>query len=1344
MATEQIQNGDQKSRKEGLSEAKRLLLEKRMAGIAPSKKEQSDIARRPADVPVPLSVEQRRIWLHASQYPDLAIYNEPITIHRHGSFDFNVFEASFSEIVQRHEAWRTSFSPEGEAVVHKTQRVSLPFTDVSYLAEEVREAEALRVAAEDAKKPLALDAAPLFHARVVRLAPDEHRLYLTLNHIIFDGVSLSRILVPELAAIYAAFEQGEPSPLPEPKLQYGDYAYWSKQQVDSPSTKQHLAYWLKQLSGDLPVLRLPWDRPRPVMPSHNGLMHRFWIQSELMDDLKELSRANNTTLYVTLLAAFKVLLFRYSSQNDIIVGSPIDARRRPELADVLGYFLDTVAIRTRPFAQLTFNEFLAQTRDTVLEAFAAADVPFDRVVHEVKPPRDNSHHPIFQAFFSMRPVSPAFPAGWDLSHIDIAVGTIKFDIYLELGEQPDHLEGRFLYSTDLFDPATMKRIESHWFTLLQAICRQPETALSDLPILTSEERTLVLGSGGCNDTSRPVPQMPVQALFEERVRHTPNAIAVAFGEKQFTYRQLNARSEAIADLLKASGVTRGSIVAVAIERSLDLIAGLIAILKLRAAYLPLDIQMPRERIGLCLTDAAPSAVLTQNSLLTLIPPMASPVLLVDTMQEPSADTIELNAPDFEELAEALDDTAYVIYTSGTTGAPKAVEISQRNFVNLLTSMRAEPGFGPQDILLALTAISFDIAALELFLPLIAGGRVVIASRTEVLDPYLLGNAIKQSGCTVIQATPSTWRTLLLSGWKDALHSSGSALRILCGGEALTSDLADRLLVTGAELWNMYGPTETTIWSMVHHILPQPTPRTGPVSVGLPIANTQAYILDAQRQLLPLGAPGELFLGGMGLAKGYRGQPVQTAERFFTVNAIGGARLYNTGDLAVRKADGTVDVLGRTDNQVKIRGYRVELEAVESAALQHPQVGAAAARVWPEPAGGMRLSVYLVGKGSVTPNLAEMRDFLAKSLPEYMIPSDVVSLSELPLNSNGKTDRSRLPVPVQNNGPAPAVQFSAREMRLASIWTKLLGIEQPNLDDNFFSLGGHSVLVAALQQSIASEFEQRVPMAELFHKPTIRLQAELLHRLLEQKPLLPPGVFALQTQGSGDPIFWVHYSNEGLAAAMGKEQPFISIVLTVEDMIALGDQPTLKTIAMFHMQKILATQPKGPYRIGGFCVGGVLAYEVASLLRKAGYEVPLLILVDSPNPFTPLVKKVFRYCRWILGRGGMPAVRWSLEKLLDDQKGRLIKKTPQMTEMRTAQDMVQQATSKYQPPKYEEAVLLIQASERLHMDLFPAWHDVAAKGLLTQYVDGHHDDLMKGQNVQEVATSILAHPAFIHS
>jgi len=948
---------------ERLSEAKRRLLEQRMHGTA-LQTEIEHIRPRPAGSTVPLSAEQRRVWLHASQQPELPIYNEPFTIHRHGSFDLGILEASMNEVLRRHEAWRTSCSPEGEEVIHHTVRVTLPFVDLSGLPGAEREAEALRIATEDAQKPIPLDAVPLFRAQVVRMKADEHRLYLTVHHITFDAISISHIFLPELSAIYASFERGKPSPLPAPALQYGDYALWQEGRVDSPAVRQHLAYWLEQFSGELPVLRLPEDRPRPAIASHRGSMECFEMPAELVENLRRLSHRQGVTLYMTLLAAFKVLLFRYTGQNDLIVGSATDARRRPELETVMGYFVDTFAIRTRPVAELRFSEYLAHTRDAVLGALAAADVPFDRVVHEVNPQRDTSHHPIFQAFFSIRPLMPSFSEGWNLTQMDVTVGTSKFVLHLELCERPDHMEARFLYSTDIWDPSTIRRMASHWLVLLQSICQNPESTIGALSILTAEETTALLGLGGWNDTTRPFPQATLNVLIEDQLRRTPHAIAAGFGNERWTYEELNSRADALASLLRAVGVTRGSIVAIVLDRSLDLLAGLIAVLKTGAAYLPLDIQMPRERIRLCLADAKPSAILTQRSLVQQVASSASAIVLVDGNRE-NQDLVAVDALANEpmQIKNDLEDTAYLIYTSGTTGVPKAVEIQQRSLVNLLAAMQTSPGFGPGDVLLAVTPISFDIAALELFLPIISGGMVVIASREEAQDPYLLEKAIRRSGCTVMQATPATWRTLLLSGWDNARQSStgnsSRMLRVLCGGEALPRELADRLLAAGAELWNMYGPTETTIWSLIHRVHQGTEKEAGRVPVGRPIANTKAYILDERCQPLPIGVPGELFLGGVGLAKGYRGQPQQTADRFMTVESVGEFRLYRTGDVAVRRADGIIEVLGRTDHQVKIRGHRVELGEIETVLRQNPGVRDALVVASEDNTGSKQLVAYVV-------------------------------------------------------------------------------------------------------------------------------------------------------------------------------------------------------------------------------------------------------------------------------------------------------------------------------------------------------------------------------------------------
>ena len=1298
------------------------------------------------------------MWLHASQQPELPIYNEPFTIHRHGSFDLGILEASMNEVLRRHEAWRTRFSPNGETVIHTDIRVTLPLVDLSELPQAEREAEALRIATEDAQKPIPLDALSLFRARVVRMQPDEHRLYFTVHHIIFDAISIARIFVPELSAIYASFEHAHPSPLPSPALQYGDYAIWRERHLESPIVKQHLAYWIEQLSGELPVLRLPEDRPGPAIASHRGSMECFQMPAELVENLRRLSHEQGVTLYMTLLAAFNVLLFRYSGQKDLIVGSATDARRRPELEAVMGYFVDTFAIRTRPAAELRFSEYLAKTRDAVLGGLAAADVPFDRVVQEINPQRDTSHHPIFQAFFSFRPPMPPFAEGWNLTQMDVTVGTNKFILHLDLCDRSNHMEARFHYSTDIWDAATIRRMAKHWLVLLQSVCRNPQSALGALPILTSEETAALLESGGWNDTTRSFPQVTLDALIDDQVRRTPHAIAAVFGNERWTYEELNSRADALAASLRAVGITRGSIVAIVLDRSLDLLAGLIAILKTGAAYLPIDIQMPLDRISLCLADAQPSAILTQRSLVQQVASSANAIVLVDgNREQQNSVSVDAVANEATQVTNNPEDTAYLIYTSGTTGEPKGVEISQRSLVNLLVAMQTSPGFGSDDVFLAVTPISFDIAALELFLPIISGGMVVIASREEMQDPYLLTKAIHRSGCSVMQATPATWRALLLSGWDCAQQSStgnsSRMLKVLCGGDVLPRELAERLLATGAELWNMYGPTETTIWSLIHRVRQGAEEEAGSVSIGLPIANTQAYILDQQRQdqqrqLLPIGVPGELFLGGLGLAKGYRGQPQQTEERFLKIESVGGRRLYRTGDIAVRRADGTIEVLGRTDNQVKIRGYRVELEAVEAALLRHPHVAAAAARAWPEPTGDLRLCVYIVANGEVAPSLADLRAFLGSSLPATMIPSDVIPVPTIPLTPHGKIDRARLPAPAASEIPHhPTAAWSPEQGRLATIWADLLG-KNIGLDDDFFDLGGHSLLVAVLQQRIANEFGQRIPMVELFHNPTVRRQAELTQKLLKGGPGLPPGVIPLQTHGTRNGIFWVQTSNRQLVKAIGDDHPSMVVALTAEDVTSLGKAPSLQRIAECHAHKILATQPKGPYVICGLCALGILAYEIASQLQATGHVVSLLVLLDSPNPFSlkswRSLAPGLSYLRYFLKKTARLGVRISLNSLrqrLLRRFNRTIRTRSPRTEMRIVQEMISAAINAYRPENYDGKVLLVLASDHPpHVNILPGWQAIIPRNLHTLYVDGYHRDLSDTRNAQTLADAIVSHLA----
>ena len=1330
-----------------LSPAKQLLLERRLSGNKLQAK--ASVTRRLPGTKFPLSAEQRRVWLHALEHPDAPIYNELVTVHKHGSFDIKILEESFNRILQRHEAWRTSFSEDGDPRVLEPFRVSLPLIDLSALPPSDREAEALRIATEDARTPISIQSVPLFRAKVVRLATQEHRLFLTFHHIVFDGISAGRIFVPQLTTLYASLAAGKPVQLPSPKVQYGDYAIWRERQAGSPDVHEHLIWWLNQLTGELPTLRLPEDSPRPAFADHRGSMQRVHLSRELVERLRELSRQLSVTLYMTLLAVFNTLLFRYSGQEDFIIGSATDARRVPELEDVIGCFLDTFALRTRPSASQPFSAYLAQVKELVLRSLAAADVPFDRLVREVNPPRDPGRTPVFQTFFTMRPTPAELSDGWKIIWSDVNAGASKFDLHLEVGEIDDEIEARFFYRTDIWRDATIRRMSAHWLQLLDCVTRNPDRPLGSLDMLTGEERQQLFSPGGWNNTAQAIPDEPFHRLFEEQARRTPDAIAAVSDNERWTYRRLNLRAQEIASALQSLGVGPRSIVALVLDRSLEMLAALLAVHKSGAAYLPVDIEAPPARINSCLSDAQPAAILTQSSLSHLIPAGEIPTVLVDAKALPGAGSPR----PLGEAWEQLDYPAYLLYTSGTTGTPKGVEISQRSLLNLLHSMRRQPGFDRHDVLVAVTSISFDIATLELFLPLLCGGTVVIATRKQVRDPDQLMALIARSHCSVMQATPALWRMLLRSGWNDA-RGGGSRgarpLKVLCGGESLTAELAEQLLATGAELWNMYGPTETTIWSLVSRVAPQDASGNGPVSVGLPIANTTAYILDKQNQVLPVGIPGTLFLGGVGLANGYRNNPAETAKRFITTEQLRGERIYNTGDVAVRRADGRIDILGRADNQVKIRGHRIEIESIEAAILRHRDVAAAAVRTWPESTGDLRLSAYFVPKGSnQSPCPAEIRAFLAKDLPGYMIPSVFIPLSAIPLTAHGKVDRSRLPSPQFSQEPLQNAEFkSDDEKQLAALWAGLLGNTRIGPNDSFFDLGGHSVLVAALQQRIKSHFEQTISLAELFHSVTVRQQAALLRRSTERSSDLPPGVLCTEPGGDRKGLFWVTYINADAAKKFRNDRPLFCVTLTAQDLAALGKTPTLEEIAEVHVAKILATQPSGPYFIGGYCFGGVLGYEIATQLIALGHQVPLLIMVDAPSPSffsrRPTVAEKLAQYRYYFARSrrlGLWKTYTSLRDRTRHALGRL--GWGQLTEdMTKATNLIERASVAYRPKRYAgEEVLLVLAAERPpHANFLPDWQAMVPHDLNVRIFDSHHRDLLSGQTLTEVADAIAFHLA----
>lgn len=1191
----------------GLSDAKRRLLAQRLRGAAKLPGESEHIPPREPGAATLIGPEQYSVWIDATLQPDLPTYNEPVTLRYRGQLNPSALEQAFNAFVARHEAWRTSFILEqGEVVqqIHAEIRTSLRPVDLTGLPEAGREAESLRLAHNQAIQPLPLEQAPLFRATLVRMAEDDFRLHLLLHHLIFDGFSLRRTFLPELAELYRAFSEGGQPSLPDSTLQYGDFANWRRRQADSPAMQPHLAYWRRQLGGELPVLRLPADRARPAAISHRGNVFRFNIPRDLTAGLRALGQASGATLYMALLTTFKAVLLRYSGQEsspaDVIVGSVADGRRRPELEGMMGYILDIFAVRTRPELDQSFSAYLRQVRQAVIEALGASEVPFERVVQALELKRDLSHNPIFQTVFAFQPTADAAHSLWEIGTTEISTGTAKFDLYVEADEKPAHTAVRIFYSTDLFEQATIARMAGHWLTLIEGAVRAPETPLAELPLLTPAELHQMLVDW--NDQATPIPNQTMHGLFEVQATRTPDAPAVHFEGARLTYAELDREAGRLATALQHAGARAGALAAIFLDRSQFLVAGLLGILKTGAAYLPLDPGTPAARIALCLEDAVPTVILTQRSRVADLPPTsARVVVLEDILAAP------LPAEPFRpEVATTPDDLAYIIHTSGSTGRPKGVELRHRGVVNFLLSMKLEPGFTARDILVAVTTISFDIAVLELFLPLITGGQVVVAPRETALDPTLLAALLARSRCTVLQATPATWTGLVGSQW-----SGKPGLKALCGGEALKRSLADRLLALGLELWNVYGPTETTIWSTVRRV----EAGAGPIPVGRPIANTTAYILDARQQPVPIGIPGELYLGGAGLARGYRNSPDLTNEKFVSPAISGGERLYRTGDYAIFREDGSIECQGRSDHQVKVRGYRIELEDVEVNLAAHPAVAAAAAKAWPDPDGGWRLCAYLVGAGGAPPDAAGMRQFLRGRVAEYMIPTEIVPLAELPLTANGKVDRKLLarPEPSTPQGLATS-DLQGEELRLARIWAELLRVDNIAATDNFFDLGGHSLMLLRLSRLIQKEFALELPLSQLFQTPTIAGLAQVIRQLATSESDTWNSLVPLNPRGSKRPLFLVHslmlYGR--LPHALGDDQPFYGLQpLPFEDH---HGQDYVEFMLADHIRQIKRVQPHGPYQIAGWCFAGWLAYEVARRLEAGGDRVSLLALLDSWCPY----------------------------------------------------------------------------------------------------------------------------------
>lgn len=1309
-----------------------------------------------AEYSAPLTFAQQQLWLHAQLALNTPLYNEPFTIHRYGALEIATLEKTLTEIVRRHEAWRTTFprvNGQPVQVVHAPFAVKIPVIDLRHLTQPERENEALRVATEDARKPFDLTRGPLFRSRLIRMADEEFRFCITAHHIIFDGVTGYQIFLPELAALYDGFSRNADPGLPVLDFQYADYAVWQRQSRASGASQPSLEYWRKQLAGPLPALQLPTDRPRPAVQTFRGALQPFALSPVLSEALRELSRREGVTLFMTLLAAFNALLHRYSGQQDILMGSITAGRNCPGTEKLLGFFLNTVVLRTGLEGDPAFRELLQRVRTVTLGALAHDDVPLDQLVKELQPERDLSGNPLFQVLLSFEPALSAVDSAWNLTAIDAETGTAKFDLCLVLDDRPEGLQGRFIYSTDLFDAETIARMVGHWQVLLESAVADPGCRVSRLRILPEEEsRQLLTEWAG---TGQAYPLTSVQERFAEQAARTPDAVAVKCGNHSLTFHELDCRANQLARYLQSTGVGPEIPVALCVERSLEMIVGILGVLKAGGAYVPLDATHPLERLEYMLTDCQALVLLTQGH---LPPPVNVPEFLRRICLDSGWDAISRQSDEAPPAAPDPEDLAYVIYTSGSTGKPKGVQITHRNLAQS-TQARMDYYREPVGKYLLLSPIGFDSSVAVIFHALCAGGTLVLPEPEFGWELKQLADLIGQNRISHALCVPSLYAELLEAAEPEQLASLGT---VVVAGEACPTRLVEShyQMIPQASLFNEYGPTEATVWSSVYSC--DPSAAYNSVPIGRPVPNTLVYVLDRNLQPVPAGVPGELYIGGDGVARGYQGQPDLTREKFLSnpFAAAPAARMYKTGDSVRYLADGNLEFLGRLDQQVKIRGLRIELKEIESALGEHPDVREVVV-VAEDSDSGTSLVAYVVARREYATSAAELRAFLKSRLPAYMVPALFTLLPALPRMANGKVDRQALPACEGAQDRAPATPAPAPrdfiEARLLAIWKDVLGTESLDVTQDFFELGGHSLLAAKLLDRIETDFGETLSLAFVFQASTVELMAELLRN--PDPSLRARAIIPVQPEGTRLPLFWVRGGPRFrlLAQKLGPDQPFLGLDLPFSDASKLRAPYRLEDIAAYLVKAMREVQPHGPYLLAGLCVNAVIAYEVAQQVVAQGEEVALVAMFDGHNHAyykNPL--RDGRYTgriKYHLANLFRTDVRESSAYLLErlEEARRKIERTiwqlsssggkhgngdrPHNTDF-----IVHPAFHRYEPRAYPGKVTLFQSSdwpEGPYFDFKLGWMELAAGGVEFHRIPGNHPSMFTEPNVNLVAAELSA-------
>ena len=1181
---------------------------------------------------LPLSFAQQRLWFLDQLASNNPSYNIPTAVRLSGKLNIAALEQTLTEVVRRHEALRTVFPmKDGQPVqqILEAAPVQLAITDLSLLPAMQRKAEAERLIAEEANRPFDLSEGPLLRAGLLRLSEEEHVVLFTLHHIVADGWSMG-VLSREVASLYTAFSRGQTSPLTDLPVQYADYAYWQRNWLQGVVLEEQLDYWRQQLADVPSVLELPLDKPRPSVQTFRGATRTFAFSPDLTSALKELSHREGVTLFMSLLAAFKALLHWYSGQSRIVVGTPIANRNYSELENLIGFFVNTLVLSTDVADDPTMTQLLRRVRDTALGAFAHQDLPFERLVEELHPERELSRHPLFQVMFAVQN-APQEELNLEGLNLGTASGpfasdapeqyeSTKFDLSLTLAEQGESLVGSITYNVDLFEQETIKRIVGHYERLIMAMVARPEDRLSALPLLSEEEKYQLLVEWNASPAVTHATKS-IHRLFEEQVERTPQAIALIFGDKQISYFELNSRANKVAHHLVARGAGLEIPVGVCMERSIEMVVGLLAVLKAGGVYLPLDPEYPAERLAFMVADSGIPVLLTQRALTERFTERPADVVCIDADWQ----DISESSPANPECNVSEENLAYLIYTSGSTGRPKAVGVEHRQVVNTLLAAQQRFGLKAEDEGVCLAPTSFDISLFELLSVLLAGGRVQLLRREEVLESERLQQTIGQ--LTVLHGVPSLMRQIVGAAGGAGLKYEG-VRQVWTGGDVVAPELLGELqeVFPQAQVTVLYGPTEAAVFGTSYDV-------GGAASgyvIGRGIEGVAVRVCDRGGRLVPVGVVGEIWLGGAGVSRGYQGRGGLTAERYWPdeYSARGGARVYRTGDLGRWRADGQLEFVGRVDEQVKVRGQRVELGEVANALREHEAVAEAVVVARAAGGGEQQLVGYVVGRGVETEvRVSELRSYLRRRLPEYMVPGALVVLEAMPLSRNGKIDRRALPAP-ETSGTTLENTFVAPrdllEMQLTQLWEEVLNRSSVGVFDNFFDLGGHSLLAVHLIARIQQQFSQKLQLSSLFEEPTVSHQAELLRQRGSGSTWSP--LVALQPNGTKHPFFCVHPAGGQvlcyyhLARLLGPDQPFYAWQAPDFDEVASTGSDNYERIedrAAAYLELMRAVQPEGPYMLGGWSFGGTVAFEIAQQLDRQGQKVALLAQLDAIAPVRPL-------------------------------------------------------------------------------------------------------------------------------